>query len=286
MVCGMRAPVHVVERVPPETVAFDVLTRDELNSAAAATTLVVPLGSTEQHAHHLPTRTDAACVSAIAHRSARLAAGHVPVLVAPTLPFGCAHHHLPFGGTLSLTTSTYVNLLCDLVGGAVREGYRSVVLLNGHGGNDSAIRLAVDRIVYEERLDVHIAAASYWVLADDVLRAHGFVSPGHAGHFETSLMLALEPDLVHLNRRATDPTECTPLGRPDIPGASIRRSGLWEASDGRTDDAAKATAELGAVLVDEIVAVVAQFLVQFHRSTPAGGSDVARAFISSSPAEG
>ncbi|MFB9184154.1 creatininase family protein [Dactylosporangium sucinum] len=282
----MRAPVHVVERVPPETVAFDVLTRDELNSAAAATTLVVPLGSTEQHAHHLPTRTDAACVSAIAHRSARLAAGHVPVLVAPTLPFGCAHHHLPFGGTLSLTTSTYVNLLCDLVGGAVREGYRSVVLLNGHGGNDSAIRLAVDRIVYEERLDVHIAAASYWVLADDVLRAHGFVSPGHAGHFETSLMLALEPDLVHLNRRATDPTECTPLGRPDIPGASIRRSGLWEASDGRTDDAAKATAELGAVLVDEIVAVVAQFLVQFHRSTPAGGSDVARAFISSSPAEG
>ncbi|MBO4205191.1 creatininase family protein [Micromonospora echinofusca] len=281
----MRSPVHVGERVPPGTIAFDVLTRDELNPAAAGTTLVFPLGSTEQHAHHLPTRTDSACVDAIAHRSARLAAEQVPVLVAPTLPFGCAHHHLPLGATLSLTTSTYVDLLCDLVGGAVREGFRSVVLLNGHGGNDSAIRLAVDRLVHEERLDLHIAAASYWVLADDVLRAHGFASPGHAGHFETSLMLALEPDLVHLDRRVTDPTEWTPLGRPDIPGASIRRPGLWEASDGRTDDAARATAELGAALVDEIVAVVARFLVRFHRSTPAGGSDVAGAFVSHQPAE-
>lgn len=253
-------------------VTFDALTRDELNAAAATTSLVLPLGSTEQHAHHMPTRTDAAIVQAIAFRSATLAAEHIPILVAPTLPFGCAHHHLPFGGTISLTTSTYVDLLCELVAGLVSEGYRSIALLNGHGGNDAAIRVVVDRVVHEQRNDVHIAAASYWAIAASVLQSYGFDSPGHAGNFETSLMLALEPELVHLNRRPTDAADSTPLGRPEIPGATIRRKGLWAASDGRTDDASRAAADIGAAMLDEIAAAVAQFLLQFHRSTPLGDS--------------
>lgn len=254
-------------------VTFDALTREELNAAAATTTLVLPLGSTEQHAHHLPTRTDAAIVRAVAFRSATLAAEHIPVLVAPTLPFGCAHHHLPFGGTMSLTTSTYIDLVGELISGLIGEGFRSIALLNGHGGNDAAIRVVVDRAVHEQRHDVHIAAASYWAIAASVLQSHGFDSPGHAGSFETSLMLALEPDLVHLNRRPTDNAEYTPLGQPELPGATIRRHGLWAVSDGRTDDASRATADLGAALLGEIAAAVAQFLVQFHRSTPTGEED-------------
>lgn len=253
-------------------VTFDALTRDELNAAAATTTLVLPLGSTEQHAHHLPARTDAAIVQAIAFRSAALAAEHIPVLVAPTLPFGCAHHHLPFGGTISLTTSTYIDLVCELVAGLTGEGFRSIALLNGHGGNDAAIRVVVDRVVHEQRDDVHIAAASYWAIAAPVLQSRGFDSPGHAGNFETSLMLALEPELVHLNRRPADTADRTPLGRPELPGATIRRHGLWAASDGRTDDASRAAAGIGAALLDEIAAAVAKFLVQFHRSTPLGDS--------------
>lgn len=249
---------------------FDALTRDELNASAATTTLVLPLGSTEQHAHHLPARTDAAIVRAIAFRSAGLAAEHIPVLVAPTLPFGCAHHHLPFGGTMSLTTSTYIDLVCELVIGLVREGFRSIALLNGHGGNDAAIRVVVDRIVHEQGHDVHLAAASYWSIAAAVLQSHGFDSPGHAGTFETSLMLAIEPELVHLHRRSTDTADWTPLGRPELPGATIRRPGLWAISDGRTDDAGRAAAGLGAAMLGEIAAAVADFLVQFHRSTPLG----------------
>jgi creatinine amidohydrolase len=251
-------------------VTFDALTRDELNSAAATTTLVFPLGSTEQHAHHLPARTDAAVVQAIALRAAVLARAQIPVLVTPALPFGCAHHHLPFGGTMSLTTPTYIDVLCELVAGLAGEGFRSLMLLNGHGGNDGAIRVVADRVVHELGHDVHIAAASYWTIAASVLRAHGFDGPGHAGHFETSLMLALEPELVHLGRRSADASDRTPLGRPDLPVATIRRPGLWTASDGRTDDASQATPELGEMMFEEITVAVAQFLVEFHRSTPAG----------------
>jgi creatinine amidohydrolase len=248
---------------------FDALTRDDLRQLAARATVVVPLGSTEQHAHHLPVSTDAAIVTAIAERAVELAAAHEPVLLAPTLPFGFAHHHVPFGGTVSLRSTTYLDVLTDIVTTLSREGFRRVVLLNGHGGNESAARLAADRVGYELQLDVNVAAGSYWVLAASFLETvdlpTGLV-PGHAGHFETSMMLALSPELVRLDARPTDAEPTTPLGVPDHAGALIRRPGLWESSDGRTDDARLADADLGSRLLAGIVESVAEFLVAFHRS--------------------
>jgi creatinine amidohydrolase len=244
---------------------FDSLTRDELNRRAPTTTLVIPVGSTEQHGHHLPTRTDAAVVTALAHRAAALATLRVPILVAPTLAFGCAHHHLPFGGTMSLTTSTYVEVICDLVSGLAQQGFRSIVLLNGHGGNDAPLRVAVDRLTNEIRCGAHVAAASYWLVAPPATGSTE-LEPGHAGYFETSVMLALSPELVDLDRRPTDSKPSTPLGMPDITGAKIGRPGLWEKSDGRTDDARNASAAAGAEILDQKSRAVAEFLVAFHRS--------------------
>ena len=246
-------------------ILFNVLTRDRLSAAAECTTLVVPLGSTEQHGPHLPTMTDSAVVEALALRAAALASTRIPVLVAPTLPYGCSHHHLPFGGTMSLTTSTYVELICELVAGLAEQGFRSVVLLNGHGGNDAALRVAVDRLTNEIRCDAHVAATSYWLLAAARSGSSRW-EPGHAGHFETSVMLALNPDLVDLDLRPSDSAAVTPLGRPDIAGAKIGRPELWERSDGRTDDAREASAEAGTRIMDEVSAAVAEFLVAFHRS--------------------
>ena len=198
------------EHAATASIRFDALTRDELAAAAPTTTLVIPVGSTEQHGHHLPTSVDAAIVEALTLRAAELAAEQVPVLVAPTLPYGCSHHHLPFGGTMSLTTTTYVEVVCDLVSGLADQGFRSVVLMNGHGGNDAALRVAVDRLTNEIRCGAHVAATSYFQVAS----TGG--SPGHAGNFETSLMLALAPELVQLDRRPNDAEPVTPLGRTDV----------------------------------------------------------------------
>lgn len=252
---------------------FDSLTRDDLSQLAPRATVVVPLGSTEQHAHHLPVRTDAAIVTAIAERAVELAAANEPVLLAPTLPFGFAHHHVPFGGTISLSSTTYLNVLTDIVTTLSREGFRRVVLLNGHGGNEAAARLAADRLGYELQLDVHVAVGSYWTLAasflDNVDLPSGLV-PGHAGHFETSIMLALSPETVRLDARVSDTEPTTPLGLPEHAGAHVRRPDLWELSDGRTDDAGLADANLGKQILAGIAESVADFLVQFHRS--AGGA--------------
>jgi len=248
---------------------FDSLTRDELGRLAPGATVVVPLGSTEQHAHHLPVRTDAAIVTAIAERAVELAAAHEPILLAPTLPFGFAHHHVPFGGTISLSSVTYLGVLTDIVTTLSLEGFRRVVLLNGHGGNDSAMRLAADRVGYELHLDVNVAAGSYWTLAAGFLETVDLppgVVPGHAGHFETSIMLALSPEAVRLDARVVDAEPTTRLGIPESAGAHVRRPNLWESSDGRTDDAQLADAELGSRMLAGIADSVAEFIVAFHRS--------------------
>src|SRR5438874_13526654 len=99
----------------PKSILFAEHTRAELRELAPSTLLVLPLGATEQHGPHLPVGTDYFTVEHLAREGAQLAAKHLAVLVAPTLPFGCSEHHLPFGGTLSLDTETYYQVLCQLL---------------------------------------------------------------------------------------------------------------------------------------------------------------------------
>lgn len=248
---------------------FDSLDRDTLSSLASEVTVIIPLGSTEQHGHHLPTRTDAAIVEALARGAAAKAAERGRFLVAPTLAYGCSHHHVPFGGTLTVTAATYISLICDVVSSLAQQRFRSIVLLNGHGGNDAPIRVAVDRLTNELLCPAHVVAASYWTIAAAAAPSEKW-EPGHAGSFETSAMLVLAPELVDLARRPADADSVTPLGKPDVQGAKVGRPGLWEASDGRTDDARHASTAEGIRIIEHATAAVADFLVRFHLSTPAG----------------
>lgn len=248
---------------------FTALTRSELNDRANQVTLVLPLGSTEQHGHHLPVAVDAAIVTHLAERAVAKANDQVPVLLLPTIPFGFAQHHLPFGGTVSVHADTYINLLTDVCVGLVEEGFKRIIFLNGHGGNETPMRLVTDKLLSQLKVDLHLSAASYWQIAEPVFADLGFpraLAPGHAGHFETSLMLEIAPELVRLNFRPNDDVPMQPLAAPGLPGAYTRHPQLWEKSDGRTDDAAHASRELGARLVPEMINEIASFIVNFHNS--------------------
>ena len=91
----------------PSRLLLNELTREEARSIAPDTLLVFPVGATEQHGPHLPVGTDHLTVEHIARAAAAEIAASVPVVVAPTMPFGSSHHHLPFGGTMSLSTENY-----------------------------------------------------------------------------------------------------------------------------------------------------------------------------------
>src|SRR5689334_22829283 len=95
----------------PSHLLLHELTREEARAIAPDTLIVFPTGATEQHGPHLPVATDCMAVEHIAREAARLAAQSIPVIVAPTLPFGSSHHHLPFGGTMTLSTEVYYKVV-------------------------------------------------------------------------------------------------------------------------------------------------------------------------------
>lgn len=246
---------------------FEEHTRQSLKALAPSATVVVPVGSIEQHADHLPVGVDSMMARELALRAAELAQDSMDIVVTPVLPFGYSHHHFPFGGTLSVSSETYISLLCDLGRSLVRDGFSRLVFLNGHGGNAGSLVSVVDRLSYEDHNRAHIAALSYWDLAADTLSDLDLGPfPGHAGRFETSCALALRPDLVRTESLPTPGSVTRGVPNPP-PGVSLRRPGLWEDGDGRTDDAAGASAELGEQAISRIARTVADFLIEFHAGT-------------------
>lgn len=165
----------------PGPVAWGALRSPE--AAAAPRLLLVPLGSTEQHGPHLPLDTDTRIAVAVAER---VAATRPQVAVAPALPFGASGEHQGFAGTLSIGQAALELVVVELVRSIGPEVVH-VVLVNGHGGNVEALRRAVDLLRGEQR------AVTLWSP-----RLEG--SDTHAGHAETSMLLALAPEVVDLDR--------------------------------------------------------------------------------------
>lgn len=164
--------------------------------ARANRTVILPIGSTEQHGPHLPVGTDTMLCHAVAERAARMSRGTAIVL--PPLWISLAEHHMPFGGTLTLTYEELSSILGGIVGSVARQGFAKVILLNGHGGNMAALPGIADALT--RKLGLTVATTTYWMLArqafGDILEDQPNLR--HACEAETSMMLALRPDLVDL----------------------------------------------------------------------------------------
>lgn len=251
---------------PRRRVRLAELNRDELQRRLPEATVIIPIGATEQHGPHLPLLTDHVMAETVALRAAEMAAASVDVLVAPVLPFGCSSHHLAVGGALSISQRTYIGVLVDLAECVARMGGKRLVILNGHGGNEDPMRVAANELVFEKRLGMAVCAASYWTVGKDAVAALPFAGPGHAGHFETSCIMAVRPDLPQLSKRFPPDREPRPLAiSGQINGVSVRYPGIWESSEGVSDAADQASAELGEQTVDAIVRATADFLIAFHQ---------------------
>ena len=173
--------------------------------------MLIPLGSMEQHGHHMPLHVDVLLPTEFARR----VADEIGALVAPAFTYGyksqqkCGGgNHMP--GTTSLDGMTLVNALKDVIKEFARHGVRKFCMVNGHFENSWFIIEAIDLALRELRWDgigeVKIVVLSYWDFVDPEaitkLYPDGF--PGwdleHGGVLETSLMLALYPGMVHLDR--------------------------------------------------------------------------------------
>jgi creatinine amidohydrolase len=243
---------------------FRELTRGALSELCPRALVVLPVGAIEQHGPHLPVGTDSLIVEHVAHGAAARAAGEVPVLLAPTLSFGSSHHHLPWTGALSLSSAAFLEAASDLVSSLCTGGFRRIFLLNGHGGNEELLQVVARDTALEQ--PVHLAAGAYWTIAREALARHEAVDtqlvPGHAGYFETSIVLALRPDLVG------DPPSRGEIPSPE-PSYRLESDGAWERIEGWTDSPKEASAAQGETILEVIITEVAAALVDFYRRTEA-----------------
>jgi creatinine amidohydrolase len=166
------------------------LTRVEAGERARGGAIcLVPVGSLEQHGEHLPVSTDSLLAEHVCLEAASRARSDV--LVTPPIWTGFSPHHLRFGATVTLTSATFAALVRDTVQ-SLRAWCARVVVVNGHGGNRGPlITLGVEN---------GIESISYWELVRmprmSALFPFDLGSVGHAGEFETSVMLEAFPDLV------------------------------------------------------------------------------------------
>ena len=243
------------------------MTRSEANEAAPESLLVVPLGATEQHGPHLPVGTDSMLVEAVAERAVLALRDSFPVVLAPTLPVGSSAHHIPFGGTLSMTSLSFYGVLMDIGRSAASGGFRRMFYLNGHGGNHEVAQVVARDLGLE--LPVAVGAGSWWAMAYDALVEAGSPTiqtiPGHSGGFETAAMMAMAGHLVSEDRPSRpDRAAVSPPFRSDY---RTEIHGSWKAIDGFTDNPAVASAELGARFLTVAAAKVAADLGSFYSNS-------------------
>lgn len=160
--------------------------------------LVLPIGSLEQHGHHLPVATDTILVDEIANASVDRVADDVPVLTLPPIWAGFSAHHVDFGGTVTVSFDRLRSYVEDIVSSATAYGFDAILLVNGHGGNNALISTAVNAIGVSQP-DLEVLGVTYFALAApfiDDIRESSIGGMAHGGEFETSLMLHFHPDLV------------------------------------------------------------------------------------------
>jgi len=233
------------------------LTWPRVDALDRDTPVIIPVAALEQHGHHMPVFTDSMLMGEIVNRAHKELTDQT--LLVPLMWLGNSHHHMDFPGTVSAEPRLWIDLLGGLVDNFITHGFRRIVVLNGHGGNDVPGRQAMFEIRqrYRQRNDLLLLFATYWNLADPTNEISGLrqTEMQHAGEWETSMILRLNPELVDNH---TDVSEIG-LGNSFLPAQRA-----WIIPDrsepGHIGDPAAATPEKGEQLLSLFADGVVQML--------------------------
>lgn len=253
-----------------QKVAYEQLTWPEVKEVIAQERVVlVPVGSLEGHGPHCPIDTDTVIADGVCHRVADVIPDKVVVL--PPITIGLAPNHMDFVGTLTLSETTFIQMVYEMCSGLAYHGFKRILIINGHGGNQSALDVAA-RMVTNRNPGVLCGIMAYYLtpkamkVDQKYSEAQGLTgSQDHGGFSETSCYLAFNPEPVDLSKAV----------KADIPygssfgfsaeDASVILMPYWSSispmgvmGDPRQANAADGKAYLD-VVVEEIVEIVKQF---------------------------
>lgn len=246
---------------------WSMLRRERLDAVDRRTPIILPVGATEQHGRHLPLGTDSMILDAILRRVD--ASFHGRLLLLPCQQIGMSEHHMAYPGTLTLAHETLRRDVMDIVDSVVRHDFRRILLLNGHGGNQAIFGVLGEQIG-QRWPKVECMVANWWGPAAERLREFQegpLGSVGHACEFETSIMLAVAPELVDMSLAEDDGIQHRvesmafdllhgPAATCYRPFEELSRSGVF----GRPS---LASAEKGRRILDEVVGALHELIAGF-----------------------
>ncbi len=179
---------------------LDHLSTEDVAALDKKTTVIVqPIGAMEQHGPHLPVVTDALVAERLASAAAAAVSSETSVWTLPTLTYGKSTEHLGWAGTVSLSSKTLLDVCLDVGRSVAASGFTRLVFVNGHGGNPSLLDVAARDIRSETGLLVFPVTTGRLGHPETIdIPDHEYSI--HGGHVETSVMLALAPELVKMER--------------------------------------------------------------------------------------
>lgn len=213
-------------------------------------TVIIPIGSNEQHGPMGFLGTDWLCPEIIAHAAEKSG----DILIAPTFNIGMAQHHLGFPGTISLRPSTFMAAIEDWVLSLARHGFDRIYFLNGHGGNVATIEASFSQIYsrysYENRPCPFILKLKNWWDLPGIARLCAKLYPsGHGSHATPSEIAVTFAAYAERTKSAKLEPEIAPTG-PIRDALDFR----YRYPDGRMGaNSALATAEDGQTIIDAAV---------------------------------
>jgi creatinine amidohydrolase len=240
---------------------------------------VIPVATLEDHGYHLPIDTDVVIAETLAERA--VLARRERALLLPTVTHGYTPHHMDFPGPITIDWKTFVDHLLDIGRSLVRHGFRRILFVNGHGSNVPLVEMAARLLMVELPGTV---AGAFWYLsspasAELLARTRESDEPGgmaHACELETSLYLAIKPELVQMERAVREIPEWDSryvwMDWNDGPLAIRERWSAWSES-GVVGDATVASAEKGRLWLERAVEEIGEYIDEVARRTPRHGKD-------------
>lgn len=245
-------------------VLWNQMTAEDVCARAEADAIVLlPVASTEQHGPHLATGVDTILCGEVCRLTAHKVAKQRPIIVAPTVWMGLAEHHVALGGTFTISLTTWHALLHDLCESILRAGFEKILIVNGHGGNMAALNILTTELTRD--LDNPIATTTYFIPAAQA----GAIAPIlddqdgviHACEAETSMMMAVTPDLVDHDRLPDAHGPKPSMGELLSPPIARWRSFSDISPSGVLGDARNATVDKGERLLQVTSDTLAEALV-------------------------
>ena len=225
---------------------------------------VLPVATYEDHGPHLPVDTDVLLCTEICERAVARIPGEA--ILVPAVPHGYSPHHMDFHGTLTIAWDTFIKYVKDVCCSLAHHGFERILIVNGHGSNTSPVDMSARLSIIEYEGKILCASVNHWDLrhAMDVgneLRDSDYGGTSHGGEYETSLYLALRPELVDMSKAVDERTPLSPSFRTDLlagthpQGSAARLVPYWSAqtASGVMGDATKATREKGEKFLEAAV---------------------------------